>query len=357
MKDKVVGTWLMIGVLMIFIQVLIGGITRITGSGLSITKWEIVTGTIPPLNSSDWHDAFDLYKETPQYKKINEGMSLKEFKFIYFWEYFHRLWARLMGLVFAIPFIFFLTKKWLRPGDIANLAGVILLAAVVASFGWIMVQSGLYDRPWVSPIKLSLHLILAIFLFIFVLLLSFDKLIPKQSFYNSKQAKPSMLLVLLIFALFIQIILGGMMSGLRAGINYPTFPLMNGSLFPPALYAEFWSVKSLVNFESSTFTIAFVQFFHRVFALFVLVLSLIFSLKMFKLSKSPISKNASLFLTAAVIAQFTIGVITVLKCKSGIPLFWGVMHQAFALVLISALAFNVYLLISEKKLSLGSSDI
>jgi len=150
--------WLFIGLVMIFVQVLLGGITRLTGSGLSITKWEIVTGILPPMSQEAWQAEFDLYKATPQYQKINEGMSLSEFKFIYFWEYIHRLWARMMGFVFIIPFVVFLFKGHLDKALIKRLGGVVLMAAIVASFGWIMVASGLEDRPWVNAYKLSLHL-------------------------------------------------------------------------------------------------------------------------------------------------------------------------------------------------------
>ena len=147
---------------MVFIQILLGGITRLTGSGLSITRWEIVTGTIPPLNQVDWNEAFDLYKATPQYQKINEGMSLDRFKFIFFWEYFHRVWARLMGFVFLIPFIIFLVRKSLSQKLIKRLIVVIAIAAAAAVFGWIMVASGLIHRPWVNAYKLTIHLSLGI---------------------------------------------------------------------------------------------------------------------------------------------------------------------------------------------------
>jgi len=156
--SRIVKIWLIIGLVMIFFQVVIGGITRLTGSGLSITKWEIVTGTIPPLNSADWEEAFDLYKATPQYKQINKGMSMSEFKFIYFWEFIHRLWARTMGFVFLFPFLFFLGTQRFSKKLFKQLIVVFLLAALVASLGWIMVASGLRDLPWVSPYKLTLHL-------------------------------------------------------------------------------------------------------------------------------------------------------------------------------------------------------
>ena len=154
---------------MVFIQIVVGGITRLTGSGLSITKWEIITGTLPPMNDAQWEEAFDLYKVTPQYEKINEGMSMKQFKFIYFWEYIHRLWGRFMGIVFIIPFLIFWRKGWIDKKLMSRLAWVIPMAALVASFGWIMVASGLNDRPWVNTYKLTLHLSLALILYAYLL--------------------------------------------------------------------------------------------------------------------------------------------------------------------------------------------
>ena len=150
--------WIVTGVLMIFMQIVIGGVTRLTGSGLSITRWEIVIGAVPPLGEAAWQEAFDLYKETPQYHRINKGMNLDEFKFIYFWEYFHRLWARLMFFVFIIPFGFFLLRGMLSKKLARWLLLVVLLAGLEGFFGWIMVKSGLRERPWVNAYNLTLHL-------------------------------------------------------------------------------------------------------------------------------------------------------------------------------------------------------
>ena len=153
---------------MVFVQILVGGVTRLTGSGLSITRWDIVTGTIPPLNDIAWEEAFNLYKQTPQYQKINQGMDMSEFKFIFFWEYIHRLWARTMGFVFLIPFLFFLLKRSIKQETLRNLGVVVSLAAAAAFFGWVMVASGLVNRPWVNAYKLTVHLGLGISLFIYL---------------------------------------------------------------------------------------------------------------------------------------------------------------------------------------------
>ena len=157
--------WLCIGLFMVFMQIIIGGITRLTGSGLSITKWEIVTGTFPPLTEEAWHVEFDLYKETPQYQKINRNMNLSKFKFIYFWEYFHRVWARSMGFIFLFPFLYFWKKGYLDHTLKKRLGITVGIAAIVAVFGWIMVASGLVNRPWVNAYKLTWHLSLALILY------------------------------------------------------------------------------------------------------------------------------------------------------------------------------------------------
>ena len=173
---RIVGAWLILGVFLVFFQIIIGGITRLTGSGLSITEWEIVIGSMPPTSAEKWESEFDKYKETPQYEKINQGMSMDDFKFIYFWEWLHRFWARWMGVVFIIPFLFFLFKRWLTRPWIFKLIMVMLLASLVASFGWIMVASGLIDRPWVDAYKLTMHLALALVVFAYLVWLSADML-------------------------------------------------------------------------------------------------------------------------------------------------------------------------------------
>jgi cytochrome c oxidase assembly protein subunit 15 len=191
---KSVRNWLVAGIILVFIQMVLGAITRLTGSGLSITKWDIITGTFFPLSDNAWNHYFDLYKSTPQYQKINFGMTLSEFKFIFFWEYFHRLWARLMGFVFLFPFIYFLIKKYFSKKDILNLSFVILLTVFVASLGWIMVASGLVNRPWVNAYKLAFHLTAALLVILMLLKTYIDYYsIPYSGYYNiSRKEKLSL---------------------------------------------------------------------------------------------------------------------------------------------------------------------
>ncbi len=231
--NKWVALWLFVGVVMVFVQILVGGVTRLTGSGLSITRWDIVTGTIPPLNAAEWDDAFTLYKETPQYKQINEGMELSRFKFIFFWEYIHRLWARTMGFVFLLPFLFFLFRKRLRRETVRRLLIVVALAATAALFGWIMVASGLISRPWVNAYKLTIHLALGISLFIFL----FYTWIKERgiSYFtisrNGKVSTEAFNSIGYYPGLFWRDCIG-----YESSLNYPTWPTMNGEWIPSILF-------------------------------------------------------------------------------------------------------------------------
>ena len=165
--------WLIVGLIMVVGQIVIGGITRLTESGLSITEWKPLSGAMPPLNEADWAVEFGKYQESPQYAKIFADISLSDFKFIYFWEWFHRQWARTMGLAFIVGFLVFWRKGYLNPPLMRRLGVVVLLAALAASFGWIMVASGLIDRPWVNAYKLTLHLALGLSLFAYLLWVTF----------------------------------------------------------------------------------------------------------------------------------------------------------------------------------------
>ena len=338
-RDKAVGIWLGIGVVMIFFQIFIGGVTRLTGSGLSITKWEIVTGTLPPLSEDHWEEEFEEYKATPQYHKINKGMSLGDFKFIYFWEYFHRLWARSMGFVFLFPLLYFLWKKKIRKALKPHLAGVFALAALVASFGWIMVASGLIERPWVNAYKLSIHLSLGILLYAYVLYLAYDELFAKKKEASRQIYKWS---VLLSSALAIQIFLGGLMSGMKAGLFFPTWPDMNGAIIPETLL-DFsnLTLSAFTHYDSNIYAVAFVQFFHRLLAYIIVIFALLFWKKI-KDSNIPSIQTAKQLLVFAVLLQVTLGIITVVMCKGQIPVFWGVAHQAGAIFLLSVLLYILY---------------
>lgn len=349
---RIIGIWLMIGVLMIFFQIIIGGITRLTGSGLSITQWEIVLGTIPPLSENAWTAEFEKYRATPQYQQINKGMSLSEFKFIYWWEYLHRLWARLMGFVFAIPFFYFLWQKWLDRKLKLQLLTVVGLAAIVASFGWIMVASGLRELPWVNPYNLIAHLSLALITYGYLLWITLpfwlDKGPPKLQLKIPKLR--TAIIILTTFVSF-QIILGGAVSGMRAALFFPTFPLMHGSYIPPILLDwEQWQLQNLIHWHEGTFAVAFMQFFHRNlgYLITLFVVGLIWYI--FKKAEDKKLRTLSLILIAVTFTQVLLGVITLLTSKVTIPVSWGVAHQGVAVVLLSVCLLMLYYIPSKKSI-------
>lgn len=346
--------WLIIGLFMIFMQVVIGGITRLTGSGLSITKWEIVTGTLPPLNEEQWREAFELYQETPQYKKINEGMSMSEFKFIFFWEYFHRLWARLMGFVFIIPFILFLLKGWLDRPLLKRLGMVFLLAAVVASFGWIMVASGLVDRPWVNAYKLTLHLALALILFSYLLWTTFKVIQPVPEVINNKMLKSGALTLLIILSL--QIVFGGIVSGMKAALFYPTWPDMHGEIVPAILFDPTqWNVDNFIYYDSTPFMSALIQTLHRFTGYVLTIIGLWYFSKAMKIRLPRPLKTGLFLFVIMLIIQVLLGILTLINSIGIIPVGLGVFHQGGALLLLGIVLFlNYEVLGAGKKVIVGN---
>jgi cytochrome c oxidase assembly protein subunit 15 len=223
---------------MIIIQILLGGITRLTGSGLSITEWKPIMGSLPPMNEQNWNIAFDKYKQIAQYKFLNFHFDLQDFKFIFFWEWLHRLWARLIGVAFIIPFIIFLIQRRFKKEMIKPMIILFLLGALQGLVGWIMVQSGLEDSDalYVSHYKLAIHFILALGLLCYVLWFALELLIPKEQLIVNRALKKftSWLTALLI----LQLIYGAFMAGLKAAIYAPTWPTMNGEWLPQNIYSH-----------------------------------------------------------------------------------------------------------------------
>jgi len=341
---QIIRIWLVIGLVMLIGQVVIGGITRLTGSGLSITRWDIVSGTIPPLNAEQWQQAFNLYKETPQYQKINSHFNLSDFKFIYFWEYFHRLWVRILGFIFLIPFIIFTIRKQINFYLIKRLLLVVLFAALTASAGWIMVKSGLINRPWVNAYKLTLHFVLALVSIAFMV----KAIADVYNYKDNTNKKRKILLPVLILITFVQMIFAGLMAGMKAGLYYPSWPDMNGYFLPEVLRTiENWKWVNLTNYDTFVFAPALVQFTHRLLAYFLVVLTLYLYYKY----KSSVSKVSKFWLNAVVILifiQLILGIITVLNINPGIPLFYGVLHQLIGLLFFISLFFFYFSLRVQK---------
>ena len=344
---SIVSNWLFIGVVMVFIQVIIGGVTRITDSGLSITEWAVIQGTVPPLNEVEWLEAFEKYKVAAkkQYETLHAGMTISEFKFIYFWEYFHRLWARLIGFVFLIPFLYFLIKRWLPSWLLKNLGIVVLLAALEAFFGWIMVSSGLNDdtRTWVSAYKLVIHLGVATLLFGILYWTWLKSKVTSQEFglINLRNFARGLTILL-----FLQILLGGLMAGMRAGLIHPYFPMfVKGTQFFETLAnSNNQSAGDIINYEISIQVKAWVQLLHRSSAYLLVFLVAWFYFKaMYEELSYKLKRKINLLVTVLVI-QFLLGVLTIVNCVGQVPLFYGVAHQGVALVLLCSLLSVLFLL-------------
>tara|TARA_B110000037_G_scaffold121284_1_gene138619 strand:+ start:4522 stop:5595 length:1074 start_codon:yes stop_codon:yes gene_type:complete len=332
---KIIGIWLLIGLVMVIVQVILGGITRLTDSGLSITEWNVVKGVLPPLNEADWQIAFGKYQDLAkqQFEHIHANMTLTKFKGIYFWEWFHRLWARSMGFVFLFPFLYFLKKKMIPSWLLKRLGIVILLAMLVASIGWLMVASGFDDtkRTWVSAYKLLLHLGVAAILFSYLFKTSLYVLQSEtKDQHLVKFYKLSKIILVLVFT---QILIGALMAGMRAGAVHTHFPffLGNNTLVAILQSNTNFSLESMINYESNNFVKALVQVFHRSFAWIIFSMSIYFFLK---LRKEPISEKlntGNTIMLILILIQFTLGVFTIINYINPsllIPL--GVLHQAFA---------------------------
>lgn len=305
---------------MVLIQVMLGGITRITGSGLSITEWDVIMGTLPPRNADAWNEAFDKYRQTPQFRLINPDMDLAGFKRIYFWEYIHRNWARLIGIVFLLPFIWFLLFKKLSRAWKLKLFILFILGALQGLAGWVMVASGLIDRPWVSPYDLTLHLLLALLVYSYLLWLVFSL---RRNAVAEDHPGTHRTAGWLLAIVAIQIAFGGFMAGTHAGQQYNTWPLMNGSLFPPGMF----SMPDILGNPSA------VNFIHRSFAIVVCIAVIYFYMRNRMFTGRRI-RALNLCLLLTVFLQITLGICTLLTGAEGINVYLGVAHQVGACLLL-----------------------
>jgi cytochrome c oxidase assembly protein subunit 15 len=348
--SKSIKIWLFTGLVMVFIQVIVGGITRLTESGLSITKWEVISGTLPPLSDQGWEAEFEKYKDTPQYKEINEGMTLSDFKFIYFWEYIHRFWARLMGFVFLFPFLFFWKKGWIDRALMRKMGFVVALAILAAMFGWIMVASGLVDRPWVNAYKLSLHLIIAFSVYaalLWTMLYTLD-LRVNATHQHRKSLTRLLWIVSLIFSL--QLFFGGVLSGMKAAVVFPTWPDMNGYYLPNVIFnLSGWTAYNFMHYDTNIFMPSLIHFLHRNTAYILFLSGLVLGYKMIvNCDQSKYVRLAGYSLFIVLTTQVLLGIITVKSSVGKVPVLWGVLHQAGALALLTVLVFSFFILRIKK---------
>jgi heme a synthase len=327
--QRAIAFWLFACAAMVFVMVALGGITRLTESGLSITSWQPVSGVLPPLSASEWQDAFAAYKEIPQYQAIHAGMSLADFQTIYFWEWLHRLWGRLIGVVFLLPFLYFLARRQI-PRDLApKLAGLFALGALQGALGWWMVASGLEDRIEVSQYRLAAHLATAIIIYLAILWVALDLIGPREQ-SAAPCLKHGASAALLLG--FVTLIAGAFVAGLRAGLIDNTFPLMDGHWIPPAWdNLSPWWRNLFENPETA-------QFDHRVLAALTWLASLALFLASFKFKAQlprP-AKGAVHALFGLATLQAGLGIAALLLA---VPLGLALAHQLGAtLVLTAALA-------------------
>lgn len=333
MKDnKKVIYWLLTGCFLIFIMVIVGGITRLTHSGLSITNYKLISGVIPPLNEIEWNEAFDLYKQYPEYKKINYKMTLEEFKDIYFWEWIHRVIGRFIGLVFIIPFIYFLITKQLSKPTIKKCLILLFMGGFQGFLGWFMVKSGLVDRPDVSHYRLAMHLTTAFLTFAYTLWVALDLIYPHKKIISI----PFKNLVRFGFViLVIQIIWGAFVAGLDAGWLHNHWPLMSeGKLIHESVYEEqnpIW--KNFVEGKSG------VQFIHRYLAYIVVAIIIAIYIKGKKLNPTKFQNWALQSLLIIVSIQFVLGVFTLIL---QVPIALGILHQVVAFFLLASMTFTLH---------------
>lgn len=319
-SQRAVRWWLYVICLMVFAMVLVGGATRLTDSGLSITEWKPIHGVIPPLSASQWNEEFEKYRQIPEYQQINRGMSLSEFQFIYWWEWAHRFLGRIIGVVFFVPMVFFWATGRLTPALKPRLVALLFLGGLQGAVGWWMVASGLVERTDVSQYRLAVHLTLACIIFAYALWLA-RGLAPLREGKGSDSLR--IFAGVIAFAVLVQIFLGGLVAGLDAGLAFNDWPTMDGSLVPGGLMLlePFWQ-----NFFENPKA---VQFTHRMSGYVVILL---IAANWLLSMGSAAAKGAGILFVLA-IAQALIGIVTLVM---QVPLGWALAHQAGAIILLGA---------------------
>ncbi len=333
MKDrKKVIYWLLTGCVLIFIMVVVGGITRLTHSGLSISNYKLISGTIPPMNETEWQAAFNLYKQYPEYQKLNTHFTLQDFKDIYFWEWLHRVIGRFIGVVFFIPFLYFLIRKQLTKSTIKKSVILLCLGGFQGFLGWYMVKSGLVDNPDVSHYRLAAHLTTAFITFAYTFWVALDLMFPNKKQINIKFRN---LIRWGLTILLIQIIYGAFVAGLDAGFIHNHWPMMSeGKFMHPTVYIEQSPVyKNFIEGKSG------VQFVHRSLAYIVVLFVFLIWRKSKKLSLTNFQTKGIHTLLIIVGIQFLLGVLTILL---QVPVWLGVAHQVGAFFLLSAMTFTLH---------------
>jgi cytochrome c oxidase assembly protein subunit 15 len=331
-SQKLIYRWLLLGCFLILLMVLIGGITRLTQSGLSMVKWEPIMGAIPPLSHKEWLAVFDAYKESPEFHHYNAHFTLSEFKEIYFWEYLHRLIGRIIGLIFLLPCIVFWRKGYFTKRLKKQVIIIFALGAFQGVLGWFMVKSGLVDKPHVSHYRLAAHFItaLGLMVYLFWVALSLKYEVTANSHLKLRKHVKWFLVIVLI-----QLIYGAFVAGLKAGLLYNTFPKMGSEWLPEEFNLVLRRNGILSIFEHS----GIVQFMHRMIALLLIFFALFIGSRSRKIALGSIQKSALSAMITLVFSQCVLGVITLLFA---VPLLFAVLHQFMAILVVFSAFFFLY---------------
>jgi|TARA_B110000971_G_scaffold40501_1_gene39677 cytochrome c oxidase assembly protein subunit 15 len=336
-QDRAISQWLLICLFLIFFMVVLGGVTRLTGSGLSMVNWHPIHGTVPPITSAQWDEEFSFYKQSPEFQKINSSMDVSDFKSIFWLEYSHRMLGRVIGLVFFVPFVYFWWRKKIKPGLTPKLVTMFVLGGCQGLLGWYMVKSGLVNNPHVSQYRLTAHLVSAILIYGFILWTWLDLRHPKNLLTShDKQLERWCYVSLgLLSLILLTIVSGGFVAGMKAGLIYNTFPLMGGQWIPEGISAlSPWYMNLFENKVTA-------QFGHRVLAIVTAVLLFIWYIKgRSKFSNVKLTRSFK-WIGMMVIIQVSLGLLTLLY---NVPIPVASMHQAGALLLFSAMLINMHAL-------------
>ncbi len=329
-----VAYWLFICAAVVFAMVVVGGITRLTGSGLSMVEWRPVYGVLPPLGEAEWQRIFNLYQAFPQYQELNAGMTLAEFKAIFWWEYIHRVLGRLIGVVFLLPFAWFALRRQITGAFAGRLALIFMLGGTQGLLGWYMVTSGLVDVPWVSPYRLTAHLALAVLIYGWLLWTALSLVRPPSAAVADERFVGVVRLArLVVAAVTVTLLSGGFMAGSDAGWTYNTFPLIDGHWFPPSYFDQQpWFANPFEN-------IAAIHFNHRWLAIGTLCLALAVWWRSRWLVLAPSTRRLANWQALVACAQVALGVTTLLLV---VPTALAVLHQATALALLTVALMLVY---------------
>lgn len=336
-KNKPVAIWLFIGAGMIIIQVLLGGITRLTGSGLSITEWQPILGALPPMNQQAWTEAFNKYKEIAQFKYIHNYFTLQDFKSIYFWEWLHRDWARLMGIVFIIPFVYFILKKKIDRSMLWPMIILFILGGLQGAIGWIMVKSGVgTDLVYVSPVRLAIHFLAALLLLCYVIWFALKLTVPEQQLAHDTGVRNFNILLLAVITL--QLIYGAFMAGTHAAKAAITWPSINGAWYPGDQMFNEGSFLSDITHNFIT-----IQFIHRGLAYLITFLMILFTVRLIKLPKTTALYKMRFLPVILVLTQVTLGIFALMNYLNDRKFTLSILHQLVGMLLLVCIVICLFL--------------